>query len=71
MTTQKYNRCENCRNRLPQGKLNSWVYCKECPSSEWSDYDEMWRCLRYDRWESRNGGCSESPKSQGSGIITH
>lgn len=65
MTTQKNNKCENCRKCLPQGKLNGWKYihCYECPAAEYdSGRDQCW-CHEHGGWNDRTDGCISSPIS--------
>jgi len=65
MTTQKNNKCENCRKCLPKGKLNGWKYihCYECPAAEYVDSQGQYWCHEHNGWSDRGEGCISSPIS--------
>ena len=51
MTNQKKTRCERCRKCLPQGKLNSFVHCYECPAAEYDERRDQCWCYEHGGWK--------------------
>ena len=63
MTNKNNIKCKKCRKCLPEGKLNSFVHCYECPAAEYDGNRDQYWCHEFDRWENRGSGCGLSPVS--------